>query len=74
MTRVAIAGVSGRMGKHIAAAVLEHSQVSLAAASVHGESPALGLDVGTVCGLDPQNLATVADLGAYRLDLLVDDV
>ncbi len=74
MTRIAIAGITGRMGKHILEAVISHPAVSLAAASVRPGSEHAGKDVGPVCGLPPQGVSLVTDLAQCLddFDTLID--
>lgn len=67
MLRLAIAGVSGRMGKTLVEAIVANPAVRLGAASERPESPALGQDVGVLCGMPALKVIPVADLKS-RLD------
>ncbi|MDT8398483.1 MAG: 4-hydroxy-tetrahydrodipicolinate reductase [Pseudomonadales bacterium] len=74
MSRIAIAGLTGRMGKSIAEAILGTPGVSIGAASVRRDSPDLGRDVGLLCGGEALGLAVVSDLATCldRFDVLID--
>src|SRR5690606_11278736 len=67
MLRIAIAGVSGRMGKTLVEAVVANPAVRLGAASERPDSPTLGQDVGVLCGMPALQVMPVADL-ATRVD------
>jgi 4-hydroxy-tetrahydrodipicolinate reductase len=74
MIRIAIAGITGRMGKHILEAVISHPEMTLGAASVRAGSEHVGKDAGVVCGLPPQEVTLVADLAdcLADFDTLID--
>lgn len=74
MLRIAIAGATGRMGKTLVETVTRNPALKLGAASVLPDDPALGQDIGTVSGLKPLGVATVADLGKVldQFGLLID--
>jgi 4-hydroxy-tetrahydrodipicolinate reductase len=74
MIRIAVAGVTGRMGKTIVEAITENPNVVLGAASVLPNTPELGMDAGQLCGLPSLGVATVDDLSASLedFDVLVD--
>ena len=66
MTRIAINGAAGRMGKAIADAVAEDEDLTLTAAFEHPDSPAVGADLrGVTVGA---NVAAAAD----AFDVLID--
>ncbi|MDY6983913.1 MAG: 4-hydroxy-tetrahydrodipicolinate reductase [Pseudomonadota bacterium] len=74
MLRIAVAGVSGRMGKTLVEAITANPAVRLGAASERSGSPTIGQDVGPLCGMPALNVTPVADL-ATRLadfDALID--
>jgi 4-hydroxy-tetrahydrodipicolinate reductase len=74
MTRVAIAGASGRMGRTLIEACREHPDVRLGAAVDRPGSPALGRDAGDVAGIGPAGVTVGADLAAVvnDFDVLID--
>lgn len=74
MLRIAVAGVTGRMGRALVEAINANPAVTLGAASVQSTSAALGKDAGTLCGLPPLQVCTVADLqmAINDFDTLID--
>lgn len=74
MLRIAIAGVSGRMGKTLVEAIAANPALRLGAASERPDSPVLGQDVGILCGVGPLQVMAVADLASKLndFDVLVD--
>ncbi|MDX1609377.1 MAG: 4-hydroxy-tetrahydrodipicolinate reductase [Halofilum sp. (in: g-proteobacteria)] len=72
MTRVAINGAAGRMGRNLVRACLEDPALELAAAFEHGAHPALGRDAGELAGQDPAGVALGADLSAANFEVIVD--
>lgn len=74
MLRIAVAGVSGRMGKTLVEAIVANPAVRLGAASERPGSPAIGQDVGVLCGMPALNVTPVADLGSCiaDFDALID--
>jgi 4-hydroxy-tetrahydrodipicolinate reductase len=68
MTRVAVAGAGGRMGRSLVQAVNETSGLTLGAATEHSQSSLIGSDVGELAGLGRWNLSL-----APQLDQAVDD-
>ncbi len=74
MKKVIIAGVGGRMGQRICAMVHQHPQLEAAAAFERPESPHVGEDVGTLCGLGrlgvtvSAGLESVIDQGEVIID------
>jgi len=74
MLRIAVAGITGRMGKVIMEAISKTEEVSLGAASVRQDSPAIGKDAGSLCGLPSQGVLAAVDLGQCvdNFDVLID--
>ena len=72
MTKIAITGVAGRMGKTLVQAVQEADGVSLGAANEHGKSPALGADAGMIAGLAANNIIITEQLDPAKFDVLID--
>jgi 4-hydroxy-tetrahydrodipicolinate reductase len=75
MNRIAIAGAAGRMGRALVEAVLSSEQeLSLTAASVLPEDPALGMDVGNLIGVGPVGVVANASLADQleQFDVLID--
>ena len=72
--RIAVAGVTGRMGRHIVEAVLQARGAELGAASVRRGSAGAGRDVGLLCGGETLGLEAVEDLAARSgdFDALID--
>ena len=56
MTRIAITGAAGRMGRRIAAMALTDERFELVSAMEMAGHEALGADVGTLCGAGPIGL------------------
>lgn len=72
MTRVAINGAAGRMGRNLVAACLDDPALELAAAFEHGAHPALGRDAGETAGHDAAGLTISSDLAVAPFDVLID--
>lgn len=74
ITRVAISGAGGRMGRTLAEACEAVSQVEVTAAIEHADSECLGRDLGELAGLGRMGVAVVADLAsvAADFDLLIE--
>jgi len=74
MTRIAIAGAAGRMGRSLIQACHETGGVELAAALEHPDSPLLGSDAGELAGVGRTGVALGAELGAVldAFDVLID--
>lgn len=74
MTRIAVAGASGRMGRTLIEACREHPGLHLGAAVERPGSPALGRDAGEVAGIGPTGVIVGADLAAALndFDILID--
>jgi 4-hydroxy-tetrahydrodipicolinate reductase len=74
MSRIAIAGAAGRMGRQLVRAVRERDGVELAAAIEHPESAFLGMDAGLVAGDEAAGVNIVADASAQanHFDTIID--
>lgn len=75
MSRIAIAGAAGRMGRTLVEAVVaDPDALQLAAASVLADDPALGMDAGLLALGRELGVTTVADLRAEaaNFDVLID--
>jgi len=74
MLRIAVAGVSGRMGKIIVEAISKTDGVEVGAATVRPNSPALGQEVGGLCSLPAIDVCAVDNLGEALddFDVLID--
>ncbi len=74
MTRIAVTGAAGRMGKVLIEAIDETDDLSLGAAIVHPESSLIGADAGEVAGIGKNGVAfagSLADVGD-AFDMLID--
>ncbi len=74
MLRIAVAGVTGRMGRNLVEAIVKNPEVKLGAASVSARSPDAGKDVGALFGMEPLHVETVTDLSRCldQFDTLID--
>lgn len=74
MTRIAITGAIGRMGKMLVEAVVQTEDVSLGAAIVLPDSTLIGADVGEVVGLGKLDVTIVGHLSEVvkDFDVLID--
>ncbi|HBE91186.1 MAG TPA: 4-hydroxy-tetrahydrodipicolinate reductase, partial [Gammaproteobacteria bacterium] len=52
MTRIAIPGAAGRMGRALVSACAVTDGLELGTASEHPDSPAIGRDAGVVAGVE----------------------
>ena len=68
---VGIYGVGGRMGRALVAAVANDPDCTLGAAIAREGSELVGLDAGTLAGVDAQGVAVGSDLSATN-DVLID--
>ncbi len=64
MTRIAVFGAAGKMGRNLIEATLEHPALTLTAAFDHRDSGALGLDVGAISGGQSLGVSITADVDA----------
>ena len=62
MTRIAVAGVSGRMGKTLVEAIAASEKSTLGAATERAGSDTIGQDVGPLCGVAPMGVVIVSSL------------
>ena len=72
MTRIAIAGAAGRMGKNLIIACSEAGDTNLTQALEQDQSPSLGMDCGLLSGLDANEVLITSELDAGLFDILVD--
>jgi len=74
MTRIAITGAAGRMGRRLVQACQETEGVVLTAALERPDSPQLGSDAGDLAGIGRTGVVLGADLGAVldAFDVLID--
>ncbi len=74
MTRIAIAGATGRMGKALIEACQQNKDVQLTAAFDHGGCKALGNDAGELAGVGHLGIAVGSDVAAHTdaFDVLID--
>ncbi|MGO9803944.1 MAG: 4-hydroxy-tetrahydrodipicolinate reductase [Steroidobacteraceae bacterium] len=74
LVRVAVIGVTGRMGQALLRAAPSFPQVIVTAAVASPRSLALGRDAGAVAGLGPNNLIVTGDLAEAlrQADLAID--
>jgi 4-hydroxy-tetrahydrodipicolinate reductase len=75
MTRVAIAGAAGRMGKTLTEAVLRsEGSLRVTVGTVLPEDPAVGVDLGLLAGVQHLGVQAVGSLQdqAERFDVLID--
>jgi len=70
--RVAIHGACGRMGQRLVHLVHAADDLRLAAALEAPEHPALGRDIGELCGLGPVGVALSAALPSEPPDVVID--
>lgn len=74
MTRVIVAGAAGRMGQRISYMVHANPNLELAAAFEQPDNPAVGRDIGEVCGVGnigvaiSPGLESVIDMGDVIID------
>ena len=72
MTRIAIAGAAGRMGRNLVSACSEADNIELTQALESDQSPSLGTDSGLLAGLSPNNVFISDQLDASSFDILID--
>jgi len=68
VTRVAISGAGGRMGRTLAEACADVPQVVVAAAIEHADSDCLGRDLGELAGVGRMDVAVVDRLASVAAD------
>lgn len=74
MTRIAIAGAAGRMGKELIQAVAASSECRLAVATVRPDSSLIGADAGELAGVGKLGVPLSGDLKVVtdQFDVLID--
>ena len=74
MTRIAVVGAGGRMGKSLVQAVNEAEGLSLGVATERAGSPFIGRDAGELAGIEPLGVTVVDDLASVTgdFDVLID--
>jgi len=74
MTRIAIVGVAGRMGRTLVNAVEQQADASLAGGIVEPGSSLAGVDIGELAGVGKRGVAAVDSLDAIMddFDVLID--
>jgi 4-hydroxy-tetrahydrodipicolinate reductase len=74
MTRIAVTGAAGRMGKTLIEAVAAAEGVELTVALEHDESSLLGCDAGELAGIGRNGVTVTSDLNALanQFDVLID--
>lgn len=74
MTRIAVTGAAGRMGKVLIEAIDEAEGLSLGAAIVHPESSLVGADAGEVAGIGKNGVALAGSIADVKdaFDVLID--
>jgi len=74
MTRIAVCGAAGRMGKTILELCSDTEEVSVGAAIEHNSSALLGMDAGEVAGIDKLNIKINDDIASVteNFDVLID--
>jgi len=71
-TRVAIQGASGRMGRYLVAACLDHPQLQCTAAVVPGDDAGHGADAGVLAGRGAIGVTAGPELEPSAFDVAVD--
>ena len=72
MTKIAISGSSGKMGKTLIQAVHNDDALSLTAAIDHAASDVIGVDAAELVGLPANGVIITSDLSAADYDVLID--
>lgn len=72
MTRLAIHGAAGRMGRRLVALAAQDDQLSPVAAIEHADHADLGTDAGSLAGCDTLGFALSDTLGDTACDALID--
>ena len=72
MTRIAIAGSAGRMGRNLVLACSETDDLELTLALEREQSPALGSDSGMLAGIAENGIPVVDHLEPQAFDVLID--
>ena len=72
MTKIAIIGAAGRMGRRIAALAIESQKFDIVAATEAPGSDAIGKDIGDLAGVGHFGVAVTGDLGDTFPDVAID--
>lgn len=74
MVRIALSGAAGRMGRELAIAALNDPEIEIAGGTEAAGSPALGADIGALCGRPPLGVVVGTDMGSAlaKADVLVE--
>jgi 4-hydroxy-tetrahydrodipicolinate reductase len=72
VTRIAIAGAAGRMGRNLVIACNEADDMELTQALEREQSPSLGVDTGLLAGLSPNQILISDYLDPQSFDILID--
>lgn len=74
VTRIAVTGAAGRMGRTLITLAEQQAHLCLSAAIEHPQSPHLGADPGLLAGVNASNLEIVASLDEVinDFDVLID--
>ncbi|MEM7564611.1 MAG: 4-hydroxy-tetrahydrodipicolinate reductase, partial [Pseudomonadota bacterium] len=72
MTRIAIAGASGRMGRNLIVAVHETDGMVLSQALCRQSSSVAGSDSGILAGIGENNILLTDQIDASQFDVLID--
>ncbi|MFT5506524.1 MAG: 4-hydroxy-tetrahydrodipicolinate reductase [Gammaproteobacteria bacterium] len=72
MTRIAITGAVGRMGRNLVISCSQDDDVDLAQAVEKEGNPLLGQDIGLIVGISAQNVILSDNLDASKFDVLID--
>ena len=62
MTRIAVFGAAGKMGRYLIEATREHAALTLTTAFDRSDCGALGMDVGVMAGAEPFGVSITADV------------
>jgi 4-hydroxy-tetrahydrodipicolinate reductase len=72
VTRIAIAGAAGRMGRNLVIACNEADDMELTQALEREQSPSLGVDTGLLAGISPNEILISDRLDPQSFDILID--
>lgn len=72
MTRIAIAGAAGRMGRTLIQAAAQNGDMKVSAALERADSSVLGADAGELAGIACVGVAVSGSLEAAEFDVLID--
>lgn len=72
MTRIAIAGAAGRMGRTLIQAAFEEPDLTISHAFEHPANELIGHDAGEVAGIGPADVAITGSISDAEFDVLVD--